>query len=76
MVNVHLKNEKLLERGIGILMAMAGVPRSEAQRALRSAERSVPVALIMLKRGVDARAARQFLHAAGGHVRRAVEGGD
>jgi N-acetylmuramic acid 6-phosphate etherase len=76
MVNVHLKNEKLVERGIGILMATAGVARAEAQRALRSAEHSVPVALIMLKRGVDARAARQLLSAAAGHVRRAIEGSD
>ncbi len=76
MVNVHLRNEKLIERALNILMTAAGVERADAQRALKSADRSVPVALIMLKRRVDARQARLLLDAAGGHVRRAIEGGD
>jgi N-acetylmuramic acid 6-phosphate etherase len=76
MINVHLKNEKLTERGINILMTAAGIGREEAQRALKAADHSVPIALIMLKRRVDARQARVLLDAAGRHVRRAIEGGD
>src|SRR5574340_359813 len=47
MVNVHLKNEKLIERGIGILQKAADVDRIQAERALHAAGRSVPVALVM-----------------------------
>ncbi len=44
MVNVHLKNEKLVQRGVSLLQRAAGVGREAAQQALKSAENSVPVA--------------------------------
>jgi N-acetylmuramic acid 6-phosphate etherase len=73
MVNVHLKNEKLLERGLRILEQAAGVDRETAVRALRDARNSVPVALVMLKAGVDREAAQQHLRNSGGHVRKAID---
>jgi N-acetylmuramic acid 6-phosphate etherase len=73
MVNVHLKNEKLVERGIGILQQAAGIQREPAERALKQAGNSVPVALVMLKAGVSESEAKQHLELAGGHVRRAIE---
>jgi len=73
MVNVHLKNAKLVERGISILMQAAGVGRNEALRALRASERSVPVALVMLKAGVSRKQAQQRLKATRGNVRQAIE---
>jgi N-acetylmuramic acid 6-phosphate etherase len=72
MVNVHLKNEKLVERGVGILQRAAGVSRAAAQRALKSAGNSVPTALVMLQAGVGRVEANRALKAAGGHVRRAI----
>ena len=76
MVNVNLKNEKLQERGIGILMKSANVDRGTAQRALRSAGDNVPVALVSLKTGLGSAEAKQRLTEARGNVRRAVDGQD
>ncbi len=73
MVNVSLKNKKLLERGINILEKAAGVDRERAQQALKASNGSVPVALVMVKTGLNVRQAEDRLKAAGGHVRRAIE---
>ena len=73
MVNVSMKNRKLVERGIGILQKAAGVDRELAQHALKSSTGSVPVALVMIKTGLNARQAEQRLKAFNGHVRRAIE---
>jgi N-acetylmuramic acid 6-phosphate etherase len=72
MVNVHLKNEKLLERGITILQLAAGIDRTTARRALKSAGNSVPTALIMLQAGVKRNEATRVLKAAHGNVRAAI----
>lgn len=72
MVNVHLKNRKLVERGIAVLECAAQVGRATAERALKQSGKSVPVALVMLKAGVTRAEAQRRLQAAGGHVRRAI----
>jgi N-acetylmuramic acid 6-phosphate etherase len=72
MVNVHLKNEKLLERGITILQIASGIARQTARRALKSAGSSVPIALIMLQTGVSRSEAARALKRAGGNVRHAI----
>ncbi len=72
MVNVHTKNEKLMERGLGILEKAAGVDRAVASRALKASGNQVAVALIMLKSGVDRRHAEKKLKAAKGNVRKAI----
>jgi len=74
MVNVHLKNRKLVERGLTILERAAGLDREAAKRALAAAGNSVPVALVMLKTGLVRAEAKRRLAAAHGHVRRAMEG--
>jgi N-acetylmuramic acid 6-phosphate etherase len=73
MVNVHVKNKKLLERGITVLEHAAGVSRDAARRALKAGGRSVPVALVMLKARVSKAEARRGLKAARGNVRQAIE---
>ncbi len=73
MVNVHMKNSKLEERGIHILMLACAVDRSTAVRAIRSAGKSMPIALVMLKAGVDKPEAMRRLVQADGNVRRAIE---
>ncbi len=73
MVNVHMHNSKLIERGIGILMHACGVGREQAVEVIKSAGRSVPVALVMLKAGVDKPEAVRRLARAEGNVRRAIE---
>lgn len=72
MVNLHLKNEKLAERGIAILEEAVGVGRGDARKFLRSAHNSVPVALVMAKAGVTRGRARAALKQAQGHVRKAI----
>jgi N-acetylmuramic acid 6-phosphate etherase len=72
MVNVHLKNKKLVERGISILMEGAGVAREQAVRALRAAKGSVPVALVILKTGINRKEAERRLKTTRGNVRRAM----
>src|SRR5215469_4130594 len=73
MVNVHIRNEKLVERGLGILEQVAGIDRATAARALKAAGNQVAVALIMLKGGDDRRHAEKKLKAVKGNVRKAVE---
>jgi len=74
MVNVHLKNEKLVERGLIILERAAGVDRETAARALHAAGNSVPIALVMMKTGVNKAQAQRRLRIAKGNVRQAIEG--
>jgi N-acetylmuramic acid 6-phosphate etherase len=73
MVNVHMHNSKLIERGIGILMRACSVSREQAVEVIKSAGRSVPVALVMLKANVDKPEAVRRLARAEGNVRRAIE---
>lgn len=73
MVNLQLKNEKLMERGIQIIEYLAKVDRSVAVRTLKNAGMSLPLALVMLKAGVTRDEAERKLHRANGNVRKAIE---
>ena len=73
MVNVHVKNKKLWERGVTVLEQAAGISREAARRAFDAGGRSVPVALVMLKAEVSKTEARRRLKAARGNVRQAIE---
>ena len=73
MVNVHMHNSKLVERGIRILMSACGIERAAAVETIKSAGRSVPVALVMLKAGVDKQEAVRRLARSDGNVRLAIE---
>ncbi|MFB3813912.1 MAG: N-acetylmuramic acid 6-phosphate etherase [Terriglobales bacterium] len=72
MVNLHLSNRKLLERGFAILQQAAGIDREVAEKTLLAAKMSVPVALVMLKAGVSKGEAVRRLKRANGHVRKAI----
>jgi len=72
MVNVHLKNEKLMERGIAILQAAAECDRERALKALKASGKNVPIALIMLKTGAKKADAAKRLAAAKGNIRKAI----
>jgi N-acetylmuramic acid 6-phosphate etherase len=73
MVNVHTKNEKLMERGLAVLEQAAGVDRKTAARALKSAGNQVALALISLKTGLKSKEAGKKLSRSKGNVRRAIE---
>lgn len=72
MVNVVLKNDKLIERGTSILRQAAHITQAEARRALRSSGNSVAVALVMLNAGLSRSQAVHALKRENGHVRQAI----
>ena len=73
MVNVHMQNSKLVERGICILMRACQIDRATAVETIKCAGRSVPVALVMLKAKVDKPEAVRRLAKSDGNVRLAIE---
>jgi N-acetylmuramic acid 6-phosphate etherase len=74
MVNLHLSNKKLLERGILILESLAQVDRKVALQVLEKAGMSLPLALVMLKANAGKWEAERRLRKAKGSVRKAIEG--
>ncbi len=72
MVDVRPGSAKLRDRSRRIVAAATGDGPGAAARALESTGGEVKTAIVMLRRGVTAKAARRLLKAAGGHVRRAL----
>jgi N-acetylmuramic acid 6-phosphate etherase len=73
MVNVHMKNAKLVERGIRVLMRVCNIDRDSAIRTIKSAGKSIPIAVVMLKAGVDKMEAVRRLAKSDGNVRLAID---
>ena len=73
MVNVHMKNAKLVERGIRVLMRVCDIDRDSAIRTIKSAGKSIPIAVVMLKAGVDKMEAVRRLAKSDGNVRLAID---
>jgi N-acetylmuramic acid 6-phosphate etherase len=73
MVNVHVRNRKLVERGLTILQEAAGVDRHTAMKALKAAGNRVALALVMLKTSAKRKQAEQRLKESKGNVRKAIE---
>jgi N-acetylmuramic acid 6-phosphate etherase len=74
MVNMHLTNKKLVQRGITILEELSVVDQAQAAATLEKASRSVSLALVMLKTGTGKEESARRLRRAKGDVRRAIEG--
>jgi N-acetylmuramic acid 6-phosphate etherase len=72
MVNVVPKNEKLLQRAIGILEQATGADRQSASQTLKASGNRTPVALVMLAAGVTRAEAQAALKKSTGHVRQAI----
>jgi N-acetylmuramic acid 6-phosphate etherase len=73
MVHMHLKNEKLVERGLLILESLAHVNRKKALEVMKKADMSVPLALVMLKANLSKSESAKRLRKAKGNVRVAIE---
>jgi N-acetylmuramic acid 6-phosphate etherase len=73
MVNLQLKNEKLIERGISIVRRVAKVNRAVALATLEAADMKVSVALVMLRAEVSKPEAIRRLKRVQGSIRKAVE---
>jgi N-acetylmuramic acid 6-phosphate etherase len=72
MVNLRPKNEKLAERGAGILEKAAGLDRLTARKLLAASGGRVPVAMVMAKAGVSRGHAVAAINKARGQVRKAI----
>ena len=72
MIDAVLTNKKLEDRALRILAEASGKSVSDGRRALRQAKHDIRVALVILKRGVTAAAARQLLANVGGNLRQAL----
>jgi len=73
MVNVQMKNQKLVARALTILQTAAGVDRKVATKALKRANNQLPVALVMLMRGLNREQAQSRLKAVKGNLREALK---
>ena len=72
MVNLEQKNSKLTARALTIVQRALKIPRDEARRALKAANHSVPVAIVMAQAGVSRRQAESVVKLTHGHVRKAI----
>ncbi|MBP0592993.1 N-acetylmuramic acid 6-phosphate etherase [Paraburkholderia sp. LEh10] len=73
MVDLRPVNAKLMHRAISMTMHATGVSEDIARSALVTSGYQVKVAIVVLKCGVDAEAARARLAATGGNVRQALD---
>ncbi|HLU99635.1 MAG TPA: N-acetylmuramic acid 6-phosphate etherase [Acidobacteriota bacterium] len=60
MINVHLKNSKLVERGIRIVQEITGASREEAKSAIEESQ-DVKTAIVMVKENCSPDQARRIL---------------
>jgi N-acetylmuramic acid 6-phosphate etherase len=72
MVNLHPRNKKLAERGVGILEESAGLDRRAARALLTAGGGRVSVAMVMAKAGVSRARAIDALAKSAGRVREAI----
>ncbi len=72
MVDLRATNQKLAQRAVRLTVRATGASEPDAQAALAQCGSSVKVAIVMLKKGVDAERAQALLAAAQGSVHGAV----
>ena len=72
MIDLLDTNEKLSERSVRILAEASGKDLSAAKHALRQSGHNLRVALVMLKKKVDAPTAKRMLKSSTGNLRRAL----
>ena len=73
MVNLHLTNQKLVDRGTRILMEIADLDRDTAELALDKAGRRLPVAIVMTLARVSKTEAARRLRQTRGNVHLALQ---
>jgi N-acetylmuramic acid 6-phosphate etherase len=74
MVDLKASNKKLLARAVRIVMQATDCSAAEAEAVLEKTHNDVKLAIIAQITGLDAKAAEAALRAAGGFLRRAIEG--
>lgn len=69
MVDLQARNQKLVDRGERIVMAVTAASREAARRAIRDAGGSVRTAIVMIRRGVSRAEAEALLRSHDNHLR-------
>jgi N-acetylmuramic acid 6-phosphate etherase len=72
MVDLRPNSKKLIERGKGIVMMMAGLEYAEAERVFEASGRNVKTAVVMSRLEIDRKAAEEALESAGGFLATAL----
>ncbi len=72
MVDLMALSDKLVDRGERVVMEATGAPREDARQAITQAGGSVKLAIVMVRKGVDASEGERLLSEAGGFVRKVV----
>lgn len=72
MINVQIKNEKLLDRGRRIVAEVAGCDAPRAAQALTQSGNRVRIAILMARFGIGANEAEQRLAGSGGRLSTAL----
>src|SRR5205814_4508533 len=75
MVGVVASNDKLRERATLVVAGLGGASREESIRALEAAGDDPKIAIVMLRRGVDAEQARSLLDVAAGDLKAVLAAG-
>jgi N-acetylmuramic acid 6-phosphate etherase len=73
MVDVHVSNEKLKERAIGIIRKITGTSYEIAAETLEEADLQVKTAIVMIKAETTKQEAEQLLTKANGYVKKAIQ---
>jgi N-acetylmuramic acid 6-phosphate etherase len=73
MVDVQARSAKLRARAAQLVAELGRVPRSRAAALLREARGRARLAIVMARRGLDARAAARVLRDAGGSLRASLQ---
>ena len=73
MVDVHVSNQKLKERAIGIIRKITGVSYEQASETLEASDLQVKTAIVMIKTNTTKPKAEQLLIEANGYVKKAIQ---
>jgi N-acetylmuramic acid 6-phosphate etherase len=73
MVDVHVSNQKLKERAIGIIRKITGVSYEQASETLEASDLQVKTAIVMIKTNTNKQEAERLLTEANGYVKKAIE---
>ncbi|MBT2719561.1 N-acetylmuramic acid 6-phosphate etherase [Bacillus sp. ISL-46] len=73
MVDVHVSNQKLKERAIGIIRKITGVSYQQALETLEASDLQVKTAIVMIKTNRNKQEAERLLTEANGYVKKAIQ---
>jgi N-acetylmuramic acid 6-phosphate etherase len=73
MVDVHVSNQKLKERAIGIIRKITGVSYQQALETLEASGLQVKTAIVMIETDTNKQEAERLLIEANGYVKRAIQ---